>query len=263
MVLGEKFTDLVNGKDEDTLNYYINLVITARIETGIRSNSLCLDEDVNIYLAHLLKDYASPDYIFTARKYICLYESDLAKRQEERKDLRERFYLYRHTADYILFTLSIMRGINKKLPSYKLLCRLNDDVYIGRACSYYAQASEYHRKLRHGPDGVSEALMKLSDHFTMYLNILHHVGERHLGFIDRFSDGEWFHFVHKNIIHRSGVDSRVYVELMDEFLNRLSAWKKTHFAEDKDMLRILASELRRLNPDFRYDVEALVAARAA
>jgi hypothetical protein len=262
-MLGEKFTGLNSGKEEDTLNYFINLVISSRLDTGVRSNSLCLDEDVNVYLAHLLRNFACPERFLAAGKYVCLYESDLVKRQEERKDLRERFYLYRHTADYILYTLGIMRGINRKLPAYKMLYRLEGDVYIGRGRAYYAEAAEYQRKLRRGRDGLSEALMKLSDHFTVYLNLLFHISEHYLGFIDRFSDGEWFHFVHKNILHKSGVDSKVYVDLMDNFLYHLSCWKRTRSAEDRDMIRILAAEIRRLNPDFHYDVEALLSARAA
>lgn len=262
-MIGEKYINLGNNEEEDTFNYFINLVITARLETGVRSNSLCLDEDVNVYLAQLLKNYSNPEYIAASAKYICLYESDLIARQENGTDLRERFYLYKHTADYILFTLGIMRGVNKGLPAYKLMYRLNDNTYLARARAYYAQAAEYERKLHRGASGVSNVLNKLSDHFLVYLNLLHHIGEHFLKYIDRFSDGEWFHFVYKNIFHKSGVESRVYVELMDEFLNHLSAWKKTHSGEDRDSLRILSGELRRLNPEFHYDVESLVSVRAA
>jgi hypothetical protein len=180
-----------------------------------------------------------------------------------RYDLRNRFDLYKNTADYLLVMIGIFKGINKDLPQYKSMIRLDNDVYIGRTRAYFAQAAEYAVKLKRGTSGTSEVLRKISENFNVYLNILYHVREKYLQFVEKFSDGEWFHFVHKNIIHHKGVDSRVYVELMDEFLARVSAWKKDRLPADKDMLRIMCAELKRLNPEFHYDVETLFAASHA
>ncbi|OGS34044.1 MAG: hypothetical protein A2293_01025 [Elusimicrobia bacterium RIFOXYB2_FULL_49_7] len=259
----EKFYNVSKQATEDSLNYFLNLIITARIETGVRSNSLCLDEDVNVYAAQVLKNFSHPTYLAETRKYVHLYESDLIARQSEYQDLRERFYLYKHTADHLFFMIGILRGINKNVPTHHAFFRLSDEVYIARARAYYAEAAEYQHKLRGRADGVSEVLSKLSAHFPVYLNLFYHISEHYFGFIEKFSDGEWFHFIHKNIIHKEGVDSRVYVQLMDEFLCHLSSWKKGHHSEDRDLLRILSAELKRLNPDFHYNVESILAARAA
>jgi hypothetical protein len=164
----------------------------------------------------------------------------------------------------VLFrSIGIFKGVNKDLPQYKSMIRLDNDVYISRARAYFAQAAEYAVKLKRGTSGPSEVLRKISANFSVYLNILYHVREKYFRFVEKFSDGEWFHFVHKNIIHRKEVDSKVYVELMDDFLGRISAWKKERSPEDKDMLRITSAELKRLNPDFSYDVEKLFAASRA
>lgn len=247
---------------ETGLGYFINSIITARVETGFRSNSLCLDEDVNIYLARLLLKFTDNTFLRDAARHVCLYESDLVARQEGSLDMRERFNLYKATADYILFTAGICGGFNRNLPQYKTAFRLDNDVYLCRARCYYAQAAEYIAKLKRGENSVSEVLRKISANFTVYLNILFHIRENFFHFTERFSDGEWFHFVHKNIIHKPGVDSKVYVAMMDDFLSRISAWKNGHGADDKDMLRIMCAELKRLNPDFHYDVEGLLKDRA-
>lgn len=244
--------------------YFINTIISSRLDTGFRSNTFCADEDVNIYLAGLLSNYTSDEYIRGVAKHICLYESDLVTKQEEKYDLRDRFNLYKNTADYLLVMIGIFGGINKNLPQYKSAIRLDNAVYIGRARAYYAQASEYAVKLKRGVSGTSEVLRKISEDFVMYLNILYHAREKYFQFVENFSDGEWFHFVHKNIIHHKGVNSKVYVELMDDFLARVSIWKKDRLPEDKDLLRIMCAELKRLNPDFRFNVETLFASvRAA
>jgi hypothetical protein len=257
------FFDFENDKVSSILDYLINIIITSRVETGLRSNSLCLDEDVNIYMANLLKNYASAEHINTIEKYICLYESDLVAKQENSTDLRERYQLYKNTADYIFFTIGIFHGFSHKLSKYKNLFRLNNTTYIARSRSYYCQAAEYIRKLKRGTNGPSEVMDKLSEHFNVYLNIMFHAREKYFNFIEKFSDGEWFHFVHKNIIHKKGVNSKVYVELMDTFLVHLSSWKKTHNPEDRDMIRIIAAELKRLNPKFNYNVETLISRNVA
>jgi hypothetical protein len=258
-----KFNSLKSYDKEEGLGYFINALISARLDTGFRSNVFCMDEDVNVYLASLLSNFSSDEYTAGVSKYVCLYESDLIARQEVSYDLRERFNLYKNTADYLTVMIGIFKGINKNLPQYKSMIRLDNDVYISRARSYYAQAAEYSVKLKRGVNGTSEVLRKISENFMVYLNILYHMREKYFQFVEKFSDGEWFHFVHKNIIHRKGVNSKVYVELMDDFLARVSAWKKDRSPEDKDMIRIMCAELKRLNPEFHYNVETLFAAQNA
>ncbi len=242
---------------ETTQGYFINAIISARLDTGFRSNTFCMDEDVNIYLANLLSNYTSDEFITGVSKHICLYESDLIAKQEDHYDIRDRFNLYKNTADYLLVMIGIFKGINKNLPQYKSMICLDNDTYISRARSYFAEAAEYAVKLKRGTNGVSDVFRKISENFMVYLNVLYQVREKYFQFLEKFSDGEWFHFIHKNIIHRKGIDSKVYVELMDDFLGRVSSWKKDHNPEDKDMLRIMCAELKRLNPDFHYDVESL------
>jgi len=257
------FLNMKENKPESLFNYLLNIVITARIETGFRSNMLASDEDVNMYLANLLKHYLSEETVDSFAPYICLYESDLVAKQEQTYDLRQRYNLYKHTADYLLINVGLFGGLRKKLPQYKYAITLSNDIYVGRARAYYAYASEYFRKLKREKTGVSDVLEKLSDNLSVYLNIFYHIRDNHFGLIERFSTGEWFHFVHKNIIRREGVNSKVYVDLMDTFLMHLSAWKHRMDPYDKDMLRIMGEELKRLNPAFNFDVETLVSTHAA
>ena len=258
-----QFFDLKEGRGDSLFNHLINLVITARLETGFQSNTLELDEDVNIYLASLLQNYMSEDYRRSVAPSIFIYEMDIHAKEESRS-IRSQFDLYRHTADYLTVNLGVFNGIVKKVSQAKMAAlRLTNDDYIGRARAYYAYASEYMRKLRREKSGVSEVLGKMSQNFQVYLNLLYHLREKYFGMIDRFSEGEWFHLVHKNILHRNGVESKVYVDLMDTFLMALSAWKKDHNAGDYDKMLSLSAELKRLNPQFKFDAARLRQADAA
>ena len=105
--------------------------------------------------------------------------------------------------------LGIFKGFNRELPLYRNIKRLNHNVYVARARSYYSQAAAYLTRLKKRSNGVSDVLNKISDHLNLYLNIFYHASEKYFRYIEKFSDGEWFHFVHKNIIHRKGVEAGV------------------------------------------------------
>ncbi|MFH0920583.1 MAG: hypothetical protein V1913_09495 [Fibrobacterota bacterium] len=254
---------LVAKPVDNPFTFFMDAILSARVDIGIRSNQLCEDEDVNVYFAHLLNKYADQEYIRSISHNICLFEVDMVVKQDEKYDMRDRYNLYRHTAEFLLVRLGIFNGFNQNLPDYKKALSIDNDVYVGRARAYFAQASSYAYQLGRGKSAIGDVLRKVSENFTVYLNLLYQVRDHYLNFDERFSDGEWFHFVHKNIIQKAGVDSKAYVMLMDEFLSRLSAWKKAHGADDRDMVKILGAELKRLNPEFHYDPEILVVKNAA
>jgi hypothetical protein len=236
---------------ETTLSYFINAVITARLETGLRSDSFGTDEDVNIYLAGMLKRFAG------GQKTTVLKESELIALQESKKDIRERYWLYKENAEAILFGITIMGGVEKEMVGDRAWMALGEDVYLARCKSYFAAAASYARQTSKKEFAFAKVMEKIVDNFTVYLNLLYHLRDHYFHFEDKFTDGEWFHFVHKNIIEKPGVNSKVYVELMDNFLEKLSIWKKSCCDADKDILRIMAAELKRLNPGFKYDIESL------
>ena len=236
---------------ETSLSYFINAVITARLETGLRSDSFGLDEDVNMYLAGMLKRFAE------GQNLKVLKESELVALQESKKDIRERYWLYKENAEAILFGITIMGGIEKEMVGDRAWMALGEDVYLARCRSYFAQAASYARQTAKKEYAIAKVIEKIVDNFTVYLNLLYHLRDHYFHFDDKFTDGEWFHFVYKNIIEKPGVSSKVYVELMDNFLEKLSIWKKNYCEADKDILRIMAAELKRLNSGFNYDIESL------
>src|SRR3989339_134675 len=256
MLIKRRFP-LVGKPVDNTFTFFMDAILSARLDIGIRSNQLCEDEDVNVYFAHLLKNFADQDYIRTIAPHVCMYESDMIAKQEEKYDMRDRYNLYRHTAEFLFVRLGIFKGFNRNLPDYKQVFAIDNEVYAGRARAYFAQAASYALQLGRGKSAIGDVLNKVSENFTAYLNLFFHIRDHYLEFPERFTEGEWFHFVHKNIIQKEGVDSKAYVKMMDDFLARLSAWKSRHYPEDRDMIRILGAELKRLNPGFHYDLESV------
>ncbi len=239
------------------LSYFLNAVITARLETGLLSNTIKLDEDVNIYLAGMLQKFSSGLYADNKKQIKPLLESELVFELEKTFDMRARYNLYKENAELIMFNIAIMNGVEKKKSRINKWFSLGEDAYISRCKSYFYQAASYGRKCGKKETNIAPTLDKVAENFTIYLNLLYHVKEHYFHFEEKFTDGEWFHFVYKNIIQKSGVSSKVYVELMDNFLATLSSWKKSFNNGDKHMLRLMAVELKRLNPDFNYNIEKL------
>ena len=57
------YVDLKDSSRDLQPTYYfmINCLLYSRMETGLVSNQDCYDEDVNVYLAHLLHSFINPE----------------------------------------------------------------------------------------------------------------------------------------------------------------------------------------------------------
>src|SRR6476619_799081 len=62
---------------QPTYYFMINCLLYSRMETGLVSNQDFYDEDVNVYLAHLLHSFLNPEYVEQSKKYLSKYDSDV------------------------------------------------------------------------------------------------------------------------------------------------------------------------------------------
>ena len=76
------YVDLKEGGRNLQPTYYfmINCLLYSRMETGLVSNQDFYDEDVNVYLAHLLHSFINPEYVEQSKKYLSKYDADVFKR---------------------------------------------------------------------------------------------------------------------------------------------------------------------------------------
>lgn len=99
--------------------------------------------------------------------------------------------------------------------------------------------------------GVADVLEKLSTGFEKYLRILSHMRGEYLDLMKRFSNGEVYH------LERS-IDEHSQRELLrvkqDELLELYSAWRTTRSAETEESLERVVSEIRQLNPGFKFEL---------
>lgn len=239
-----------NPRDlQPTYYFMINCLLYSRMETGLVSNQDFYDEDVNVYLAHLLHSFINPDYVEQSRKFLSKYDTDVFRRMANSTDARLKYLIYKTNADFLLVSIGIFDNPGAVTAPRKV--QPAEEAYIGRGKTYYHFAYSYSQQMHRKNQGVSEVLEKLSVGFEKYIRILSHMRGEYLDLVKRLSDGEVYH------LERS-VNEHSQQELLrlkqDELLELFSAWKNEPTKEREDDLARVVSEIRQINPSFKFDL---------
>ncbi len=246
------YVDLKESSRDLQPTYYfmINCLLYSRMETGLVSNQDCYDEDVNVYLAHLLHSFINPEYVDQSRRFLSKYDTDVFRRLQTSSDARLKYLIYKTNADFLLVSIGIFDnplaaggGRAKLAPS--------EEAYIGRGKTYYHFAYSYSQQMHRKNQGVSDVLEKLSVGFEKYLRILSHMRGEYLDLMKRLSAGEVYH------LERS-VDEASRQELLrvkqDELLELYAAWRKEPTPEAEEGLARVVGEIREINPAFKFEL---------
>jgi hypothetical protein len=233
--------------------FMLNCLLHSRVHTGIESNSEFYDEDVNVYLAHLLNSRIDAGYLTTSASRIAPHDAALARMIAESSGDRERYEIYRANADYLLMAVAVFDLFEDRHLNRLSAFHVPKQAYIGRAASYYALASSYATKIGRGLTAIAETLSKISEGIDSYVRILSYMRGQYLDFIKRYSVGELFH------LERSIEEIRLREKIeheRNEFLDIYHAWLKTRDASLRGRLAEQAERLRELDPSFRFTLPA-------
>ncbi|MEO5987611.1 MAG: hypothetical protein ABIU54_09155 [Candidatus Eisenbacteria bacterium] len=235
---------------QPTYHFMINCLLYSRMETGLESNQDYYDEDVNVYLAHLLHSFINPEYVEQSRKFLSKYDTDVFRRLSTSTDARLKYQIYKTNADFLLVSIGIFDHPTTSGTSRSRL-QPSEEAYIGRGKTYYHFAYTYSQQMHRKNQGVSEVLEKLSTGFEKYLRILSHMRGEYLDLMKRFSQGEVYH------LERS-IDAHSQMELLrvkqDELLELYTQWRdQPSRAAEEDLERVVG-EIRQLNPAFQFQL---------
>ena len=229
--------------------FMLNCLLHSRVHTGLESNTEFYDEDVNVYIAHLLNSQIYPEYMALNSHYIARDESDLARILAECDDNRHRYTVYKVNADHLLMSLGAFDSAGGDRPGRHPVFKTPRSVFLGRASAYYALASSYACKLTRGSSGLSATLRKLSEGIETYVKILSYMRGQYLGLIKRYSPGELFHLdlTIKEIERGEALETK-----RNEFLDTYHEWLQTGVNELKSKLAEQAKLLREIDPTFEF-----------
>jgi len=241
---------LDTGGDIQTSYFFmLNCLLHARVHTGIESNFEFYDEDVNVYLAHLLNSLMDPKQLARNADRIVLHEAALHELLGQAPDDRRCFEIYRANADYLLMAVTVFDRFEDRHYNRLATFHIAREAYIGKAATYYALASSYAAKLGRGASAITGTLRKLGDGIDNYVKILSYMRGQYLGFISKYSPGELFHLDRtiEEIKRRE-----TFEEMRDEFLDTYRAWRQSGKTELRMKLVEQARLLRELDPTFEF-----------
>jgi len=247
----EKYIEIAGRRRVPQPTYYfmMNCLLYSRMETGLLSNRDCYDEDVNVYLAHLLTSFMKPDYIEHAKKYLSKYDTEVFKRIANTTDARLKYTVYKTNADFLLVSVGIFENPVTE-PDTHPDWKPKEEAYIGRGKTYYHFAYSYSQRLFRKNAGIPEVLGKLSVGFEKYARILSHMRGEYLNLVRRLSKGEVYHLERTISREKQKQDLR---EKEDSFLDAFSEWKETGSRLALEKLKAIAEEIKKLNPSFHFD----------
>ena len=145
------------------------------------------DEEINVYLAHLLFFLRDPVYQKWASGYVRQYETSVYDTALE-KDRVHQYFTYKLNADYLLTSLGIFQNLGKPRGAFRRFYEQTPEIYIGRGKAYYDRAAEYHHQIYRQQTTLGKILHRLSLSFEEYVNVLSYMRSAYFDLIKRISE---------------------------------------------------------------------------
>ena len=227
--------------------FMIHGLLSSRVAMGFADDGPG-EDDVNIYLAHLLCAYVQPAPARHGHEYVANYDSTVFEQVRQSTDTRFKYTVYRANADHILMLMGIFHNPAGGKPSALASpLRIDDDTRAGRGKAYYDYASTYSACLHGRSSAITGVLGKLAAGYERYLGLLGHLRGEYLHLIDRLGSGAMFH-LEKSVLALDLARQR------DVFLDAYAAWRQQPTPEAAAHLQRAAADLQRLDPEFRFEL---------
>jgi hypothetical protein len=242
------YFDISKQERDSAIRYLLGIIIKCRTESNFPSNYYTFDEDVNVYLAHLLFAVSLPEYHDMAEPYLSLDSSDILKWVRSTEDRILRYFIFKVNADHIMIHTAVFNDLVESKQN-KLL-KKSPKHFRELAKLYYDQAAAYHKRIYRNKTGVVEVLQKLSNYFEPYQNLLKLVRREYFDFVNGFRDQAFKHFMTevRDYESRMGHSSK-----MDIFLDLYAEWLESRDPALRDRIARLATEIKQLDPGFQFD----------
>jgi len=238
-----------SGAATPSISFMIHALLSSRIHSGLGDDSPP-EDDVNIYLTHLLCDYVHPETKRRGRQYLSTYDTSVFERVRSSTNTRFKYTVYRANADHLLMMMGVFHNPTGARPkALAAPLQVRGETHVGRGKAYYDYAFTYSRSLYGRSSGITDVLGKLAAGFERYLRLLSYLRAEYLHLVDQLSPGDLFHL-------ERGVLALDLARQRDVFLDAWSDWKRAPTPEHQTELRQAATDLERLDPNFHFEVPA-------
>ena len=239
------YFDVDRQERDSAIRFLLGALLRSRIDAGMDRLIDEFDEDVNVYLAHLLFAIALPEYHDLAEPYLSTESSDVLSWIKATEDRTIRYFIFKVNADHLLIHLAIFDDLPGK--PWRGIFRSSEKHFAELGKLYYEQASNYHLRIYRKRTGVGDVLQKLGRYFQIYMELLRLVRRDYLHFVTRFRDQAFDKFM-EELNHFESESSKK--TKMDHFLDIYSQWLRTKDPRLEFELRRILQEVRKFDPEF-------------
>jgi len=247
---------LSNEDRESAIYFLLESILKAKDQSRDLTRTLAFDEDVNIYLAHLLFAISIPEYHDMADPFLSTNTQEIFEWVRETEDPMLRYFIFKVNADHLLVQSTIFNpeAFMAKRFSFKKETKEAKSEERLAAILYYNQASRCHSDVHDKKTGVGEVLGKIAGQFDVYRNMLSGVKEDYFKFIECFREQAFQHFLvklsHYEKDHLKDIKMEKFLEVYQHWLNAKAPALKAQIVQ-------LTRELRQLDPQFCFDITKL------
>lgn len=241
------YFDMSSNERDSALRFLLSAIIKTKEEHPQLIRKATVDEDVNVYLAHLMFAIALPEYHEMADPYLSKHSSDIMQWVKGTEDRTVRYFIYKVNADHLLMHTTLFQdlvGVKKKA-----IFKSSDEYYRELAVLYYAEAAKYHQQMNHKKTGIAHVLEKVAADFRYYQRILELVRDDYFTFVQTFRE-KHFNILENEILTYE--KENFYDHKMDEFLSAFHEWNEVQNDAMRAKVAQLAADLKRMNPDFKF-----------
>jgi len=244
------YFDISKQERDSAIRYLLETIIKSRNETDFPSNYYTYDEDVNVYLAHLLFAVSLPEYHEMAEPYLSMDTSDILRWVRATEDRTIRYFIFKVNADHLLIHSAIFNSLGNN--HLKKIFQRSDRHFQEVAKLYYEQAAAYHKRIYRKKTGVGDVLVKLAHYFECYQGVLIHVRRQYFSFVNSFRDQAFDQFVGEIKNYEQDIQRKIK---MDRFLDLYGKWLATKNPIYLREVQEVAQDLKQLDPEFRFDAD--------
>ncbi len=241
------YFDMTANERDSALRFLLSSIIKTKEEHPQLVRKAASDEDVNVYLAHLMFAIALPEYHEMADPYLSKHSSDIMEWVKGTEDRTVRYFIYKVNADHLLMHTTLFNDLNK--GKRKAILQSPEEYYRELAMLYYSEAAKYHQQMNHKKTGIANVLEKVSADFKYYQRILELVREDYFTFVQTFREKHFNNFLNE-VTHYE--KENFYDHKMDEFLSAFHEWNEVQNDAMRFKVAQLAADLTRMNPEFKF-----------
>ncbi len=244
------YFDISTQERDAALRFLLSSILKVRKEEGFPSNHYVYDEDVNVYLAHLLFAVSLPEYHDMASPYLSDESSEILDWVRATDDKTIRYFIFKVNADHLLIHTSIFGDVMMK--SKGRFFQRSDRYYQELARLYYDQAGASHKRIYRKTTGVGDVLEKISRYYPFYQDMLKHVRRDYFSFVGGFRDQGFQQFLSEMKDYERKITAQSQT---DHFLDLYGAWMKSPRSSNlREAVIKAARELAEIDPEFHFEL---------